>query len=137
MTDTGDLFPGDGELAHRLRELDWSTTELGPPERWPDPLRVAVRICLASPAPMSVWWGPQLALICNEACAALIGDAGPGRSGRESCAELWAAIGPPIERALATGEAVHTDDLELFVARALPREEVFVRLACTPLLEPG
>jgi len=26
------LFPGDSELSHLMRELDWSTTDLGAPE---------------------------------------------------------------------------------------------------------
>ena len=26
------LFPGDSELARRMRDLDWSQTDLGPPE---------------------------------------------------------------------------------------------------------
>jgi signal transduction histidine kinase len=140
MTDGGDpalLFPGDGGLARRLRQLDWSSTELGPTEQWPEPLRAAVRVCLASPSPMSVWWGESLALICNEDCAALLGPACPGRSGRESWPELWPAIGPAIERALATGEVVCAEDLELFLARTLPREEVYLRIACTPLFSPG
>jgi signal transduction histidine kinase len=137
MTDTAELFVGDGELAHQLRELDWSSTELGPTERWPEPLRAAIRICLASPVPMSVWWGPSLALICNDACNALVGAVSPGRSGRDGCPELWPAIGPSIERALATGKAVHADDVELFPPRALPREEVFLRVSCTPLFSPG
>ena len=140
MMDGGDpalLFPGDGELARRLRGLAWASTELGAIERWPEPLRAAVRICLASAAPMTVWWGDSLALICNEAAAALLGAADPGRSGRQSCAELWPVIGPPIERALETGEVEHAEDVELFLPRALPREEVYVRIACTPLLQPG
>ena len=42
------LFPGDSEMAGRMRALDWSTSDLGPPESWPENLRVAVRLCLTS-----------------------------------------------------------------------------------------
>ena len=138
MTDSGDLdllFPGGGELARRLRLLDWSATPLGPPQRWPGPLRAAIRVCLASQSPMSVCWGPSLALICNEPCAALLGAPQPGRSPKESWPEPWLAIAPAIERALATGEAACTEDVELVLSRALPREEVYLRMACTPLFE--
>ncbi len=130
------LFPGDG-LARELRQLDWSSTDLGPTERWPEPLACAVRVCLASPEPMAVWWGDTLAVICNDACAALLGEARPGRSGRESWPDVWPAIGPAIERALTSGAAVLADDVELFFERALPREEVHVRISCTPLFAPG
>ncbi|MHC5675261.1 hypothetical protein [Nostoc sp.] len=35
-------FPGDSELANRMRALDWSQTDLGSPRKWPENLRVAV-----------------------------------------------------------------------------------------------
>ncbi|HWO19889.1 MAG TPA: ATP-binding protein [Kofleriaceae bacterium] len=145
MTDSGDpdlifIFPGSGELARRLRQLDWAATPLGPARQWPEPLRTAIRVCLASPSPMSVCWGPQLALICNEACTTLLGPAQPGRTAKESWPEPWLAIAPAIERALVMGEAACAEDVEVFLPRALPREEVYLRIACTPLLpsaEPG
>lgn len=42
------LFPGDSEVARRMRAFDWSASELGPVENWPENLRVAVRLCLTS-----------------------------------------------------------------------------------------
>jgi hypothetical protein len=42
------LFPGDGEMAGRMRAFDWTTTELGAPARWPESLRVAAGACLTS-----------------------------------------------------------------------------------------
>jgi hypothetical protein len=40
------VFPGDSELAQRMRAFDWSTTTLGPVERWPAALRTSVSIAL-------------------------------------------------------------------------------------------
>ena len=40
------LFPGDSEMACRMRAFDWSTSDLGPTEHWPEHLRIAVRLCL-------------------------------------------------------------------------------------------
>jgi len=48
------LFPGDSEMARRMRALDWSATELGPVEDWPENLRGAVRLCLTSRFPALV-----------------------------------------------------------------------------------
>ncbi|WP_263349804.1 ATP-binding protein [Acidicapsa acidisoli] len=42
------VFAGDGEMATRMRALDWSTTPLGPVEQWPQALRTGVRIVLDS-----------------------------------------------------------------------------------------
>ena len=30
------LFPGDSEMARRMRALDWAATDFGPPENWPE-----------------------------------------------------------------------------------------------------
>jgi PAS domain S-box-containing protein len=42
------VFPGDSEMASRMRALDWSATPLGPVELWPQALRTSVRIVLDS-----------------------------------------------------------------------------------------
>ena len=55
MTDPG-VFPGDTEMARRMRAFDWSPTPIGPPETWPINLRAAVAACLTSRFPMNVWW---------------------------------------------------------------------------------
>ena len=39
-----DFLTGRGELGELMRTLDWSTTPLGVPERWPQSLRTAVDI---------------------------------------------------------------------------------------------
>ncbi len=42
------VFAGDGEMATRMRALDWSATPLGPVEQWPQALRTSIRIVLDS-----------------------------------------------------------------------------------------
>jgi PAS domain S-box-containing protein len=68
-----EFFAGGGEMGRRMRELDWSRTLLGPPRDWPQPLRTAVRMVLASRHPVCVWWGPDCALLYNDACQPLVG----------------------------------------------------------------
>ncbi len=53
------LFAGPGEMRARCRALDWPATPLGPVEGWPQSLRTAVALCLASGFPMLVMWGPN------------------------------------------------------------------------------
>ena len=50
--DFNHIFPGDSELAQRMRELDWAKTDLGPPHQWPEPWRTAVRLCVTSRIPL-------------------------------------------------------------------------------------
>ena len=56
----GRLFPGESELARRMRAFDWSASDLGPPGRWPENLRTTVSLCLTSRFPILIWWGPDL-----------------------------------------------------------------------------
>ncbi len=61
------LFAGPGEMRARCRALDWAATPLGTVEGWPQSLRTAVSLCLASGFPMLVMWGPELVQIYNDA----------------------------------------------------------------------
>lgn len=43
-------------MAQRIRAFDWSTTDLGPIDRWSTSLTCAVQMLLASPVPMVMLW---------------------------------------------------------------------------------
>src|SRR5215204_728830 len=84
------VFPGESEVATRLRQLDWASNELGTPDTWPQTLQTAIAICLASRIPMQVWWGASRTLIYNDAAVELLGGRHPGalaRSGRDAWAD--------------------------------------------------
>ena len=131
------LFPGDSEMARRMRAYDWSQTPLGPPDAWPQNLRIALGICLTSRFPMHVWWGRSLTLFYNDAYISFLGrskhPAVLGRSGREAWAELWDTIGPMIDRVFADGTASWSEDILMFFARDLPQEEVYVTFSFSPV----
>ena len=120
-----------------MRAFDWTTTELGDPERWPVNLRVALQICLASRFPMNVWWGPSLTLFYNDAYISFLGPqkhpAVLGRSGREAWSEIWPTIGPMIENVMATGAASWAEDMLMFFERQVPKEEVYVTFSFSPI----
>ncbi len=59
--------PAEGEMAGLTRAMDWSATPVGPMADWPQSLRSAVEIMLASRYPMLVWWGPELIQFYNDA----------------------------------------------------------------------
>jgi PAS domain S-box-containing protein len=132
------LFPGDSEMAGRMRAFDWSVTALGPPAEWPEHLRVALRLCLTSRFPILVWWGPDFTVLYNDAYIPFLGPAkhprSLGRPGREVWAEIWDTIGPMLEGVRATGRATWSDEFQFHFARAAPREEVYVRFTYGPIL---
>jgi signal transduction histidine kinase len=119
-----------GEMGARMRAFDWSRTPLGPIERWPRHLKVAVALCLRSRFPIAILWGREhLTLLYNEAFIPLLGTikhpAALGRSARDCWRDVWATVGPMIEGVLETGEPTWSEDLMLPLERRLPREECY------------
>jgi len=132
------LFPGDSELARLMRDLDWSTTDLGLPDTWPEHWRTAIRLCLTSRIPVVMYWGPNFTVLYNDPYISFLGEAKHpymlGRPGKECWAEIWDTICPMLESVVATGEATWSEDVLMFFARRLPLEEVYVRFTFGPLL---
>lgn len=125
-------------MASRMRAFDWSKTDLGPPDRWPPNLRVAVSLCLTSRLPVVVYWGPHHTVLYNDAYVSFLGPAkhprSLGRPGQECWREIWDTIGPMLEGVRYTGRATLSHDVQMFFARAVPLEEVFVRFTFGPIL---
>ncbi|UVL06819.1 response regulator [Pseudomonas rhodesiae] len=66
-----------GEMAHRIRAFDWSTTDLGPIDRWSTSLACTVQMMLASPVPMVMLWGRAGYMIYNDSYSAFAGGRHP------------------------------------------------------------
>jgi signal transduction histidine kinase/DNA-binding NarL/FixJ family response regulator len=132
------LFPGHSEMAARMRTLDWSATDFGPPANWPENLRVAVSICLPCRFPIVIWWGKRFCLLYNDAHLPwLTAEKHPrvlGRPGIECWPEVWDSIGPMLESVLATGKATWSENSELYYNRRLPKEEVYITWTYAPIL---
>ncbi len=107
------FLAGDDEATRITHARDWSGHALGPPETWPDALRVALGIVLASPEAMVLAWGPELHVFCNTAYLPLLGmpagDAIGARFG-EVWSGIWAQARPIIDAAMA-GRAARFVDL--------------------------
>lgn len=74
---TPEFLSGGGELGALMRARDWSSTALGPPERWPLSLKTAVRIILTSRQPFWIGWGSELVFLYNDAYKSIIGGKHP------------------------------------------------------------
>ncbi|GAA0799689.1 histidine kinase [Spirilliplanes yamanashiensis] len=129
------LFAGPGETRAALRATDWSATPLGPVEGWPEELRAAIRTVLPSEIPMLLWWGPDLVQIFNEPYRAFLGDKYPAAVGQRAVdcwAEIWHAIGPQAESALA-GTATYARDQLLLLVRHGYLEETYWTFSYSPV----
>ncbi|MFL6707168.1 MAG: response regulator [Massilia sp.] len=60
---------------------DWSKSPLGAPATWAPALRLATDIMYNTPLPMLLCWGPQRAVLFNEAYALLAGPGHPAAPG--------------------------------------------------------
>jgi PAS domain S-box-containing protein len=129
---------GSSEMAARVRAFDWSRTPLGPTGSWPQALKIAVDICLASRFPMFVWWGPGRINLYNDAYAPVLGKRHPdalGRPARAVWAEIWDVVGPQAEAVLARGEATWNERVRLDMERHGYVEETYFTWSYSPI--PG
>ena len=112
-TDLTRIFPGDGEMAALVRDMDWSQTPLGPIETWSQSLRTMVRTLLANRFPLLLWWGPEYVSIYNDAYRPVLGTKHPWALGRpvsECWNEIWHILQPLIDTPYKGGPATWDDD---------------------------
>lgn len=126
-----------GEMGRLMRAHDWTTTVLGPPETWPQPLRTVVRLMLNTGHPMYVFWGPECACLYNDAYRQSIGPerhpGSLGRPAREVWDEIWPTIGPQIEQVMTgRGATWHVDHL-VPITRHGRQEEVYWTYSYSPI----
>ncbi len=131
------VFSADSEVGADLARVDWESTPLGSPRRWPQSLQTAVDILLSSRFSMWMAWGPELTFFCNAAYRRdTLGRKYPwalGRPAREVWAEIWDDIGPRIDGVLSTGEATWDSALLLFLERSGYQEETYHTFSYSPL----
>src|SRR5690606_13591319 len=100
MSEAFHFLDGGGEMAEAIRSYDWSMNDLGPLERWPSALKIALGMALNSKFPKCILWGPQLITLHNDAFRPILG-AKPlalGQPFSEVWSEAWHEIGPIAER---------------------------------------
>ncbi|MGH3068121.1 MAG: SpoIIE family protein phosphatase [Streptosporangiaceae bacterium] len=128
-------FPGDGEMARRMRAYPWAGSALGDPHGWSASLRTAVRICLTSRFPMIVWWGPDLWFLYNDAYLPLMGTKHPAlaRPGETVWPDIWDVVGPMLVSVMNSGQATWSEDLLLTMNRHGYWEETYWTYSYSPL----
>lgn len=130
-----EFLAGGGIMGAAMRAHDWSRSDLGPPQQWPPSLRTAVSIMLNSGHPMFLAWGPQLNFLFNDAYRPILGAkltdalAAPFA---ELWWDIWDAIGPMAERALA-GEATWFENQKLVMQRHGYPEETYFNFSYSPI----
>ena len=128
---------GGGEMGALIRTHDWTSSPIGPPENWPQPLRTAIRLLLNTGHPMYIWWGPDLLCFYNDAYRRSIGPerhpCSVGRPAREVWAEIWDIIGPQIDQVMTGGGATWQEDALVPITRNGRLEDVYWTYSYGPI----
>jgi PAS domain S-box-containing protein len=114
------FFPGDGEMATRCRQFDWSATSLGPVEQWAPALRYTVRTAMECPFALNLWCGRDKILIYNDAYVPLLGAKHPralGRPGAQVWSEVWSDLAPMFD-VMAQGSPIFAEDGHFVIERS-------------------
>ncbi|MBE7199030.1 MAG: response regulator, partial [Parafilimonas terrae] len=134
------FMAGGGEMGALMRSMDWTRTSFGPVSGWSQALRSAVSICLTTRFPVVLYYGPERALIYNDAWRPVVGNKHPwsfGRAGTEVWAEIWDIIGPMFDTVFQTGEATWSDDQLLPLNRFGYVEECYFYYSYSPIRGEG
>jgi hypothetical protein len=131
-----DFLAGGGELGALLRAHDWTTTPLGPPDFWPQSLRMAIRIMLTSLQPIRIGWGKDLTYFYNDPYKSIIGGKHPWAIGRptiEVWREIWGEIGPMLGKALGGKQGTYVESQLLIMERNGYPEETYYTFSYSPI----
>jgi hypothetical protein len=132
-----DIFVGDSNMARMMREHDWASTSLGPPETWPNAFKVAVRLLLTSRFEMWLGWGPDINFLYNDAYTPTLGAKHPNSLAvptRILWAEIWDDIKDRLSTVYDKGEATWDRGLLLLLDRHGYREETYHTFSYSPLI---
>jgi PAS domain S-box-containing protein len=131
------IFAGGGEMASLMRAYDWSSTPLGPPEGWPQPLKTAVRLILNTGHPMYIWWGPDLLCFYNDAYRRTLGPerhpGSLGRPGRDVWAEIWHLIGHQVDFVMAGQGSTWDENRPVPITRFGQLDEIYWTYSYSPI----
>jgi hypothetical protein len=138
LREAPDFLAGGGELGERMRGLQWTRTALGAPADWPQPLRHALRLLLASRQPMSLWWGDRLVHLYNDACRRLLGSNHPSAlamAAQVVWGDWWDELEPRADAAIRRHEGSATPPMRFLVERQGHALESYFTMTATAI--PG
>ncbi len=131
-----DWLVGGGEMGARIRAHDWSRSQLGSIETWPQSLRSAVSILLPSKAQIVLFWGPDLVTIYNDAYRPVFGAKHPaalGMPARQCWSEVWHVLEGMFSGVVSTGEAFWAKDHQFGLERNGYLEETYFDVSYDPV----
>ena len=131
------FLAGGGLSGTQLRAMDWMATPLGPPARWPQSLRTAVKLMLNTRHPILIFWGFEALLFFNDAAGQLFGaERGAiamAQPGAIVWSDIWDVIGPQFEQVMAGGPAIWRENQLVPITRNGQLEDSYWTYSCCPI----
>jgi PAS domain S-box-containing protein len=130
------FIAGGGDMGERIRRFDWAVNPLGPPAKWPQSLKTAVRIMLTSRQPIWIGWGQELLYLYNDPYKSIIGGKHPwalGRPTKEVWREIWPEISPMLATAMGGDEGTYVEAQLLIMERSGYPEETYYTFSYSPI----
>lgn len=128
-----------GEMRTRIREFDWSATELGAPAGWPSCLKTAMAIMLDCAGPAYIAWGPSFIQFYNDAYIPILGarkhSEAIGQMTSETWQEIWDIVGPQFSQVMESGSAVTMENKLMPLLRHGYLEECYFTYSYSPLTD--
>lgn len=133
-------FPiGGGRMGQRIREFAWEQTSLGAIDSWSPALRSIVQMMVSQKQSISMFWGPDLPILYNDAYAQHLGAREPtalGQRFKDLWPDVWDGLKPYVDQALS-GEATWHEDYPLVMTRNGYPEETYWTFSYGPLYDDG
>ncbi len=126
---------GRGEMAERICTYNWAATPLGPIRSWPQTLKTAVELMLATGFPTSILWGQEAILLYNDAKARFLGDCHPAALGQSAYGAppvIRDSLEPVIRRVRGGESVVHGEQRHVIQDKDDERE-VWVDHLASPM----
>jgi len=123
-------------MGQRIRAFDWSSHPLGDPAGWPEPLRMALSLCLNSSFPTAVYWGPDFHVLYNDAWSEIPAEKHPwilGKPAAEGWADIWPIVGPQFQQVYDGGEGLALYEQMLPMVRGGAPRETWWNYSFTPI----
>jgi PAS domain S-box-containing protein len=125
------------ETLKLINNFDWASTPIGPIATWPESVRGALRVMIASKVAMIMMIGEQGVLVYNHPYTLIAGQRHPEILGKP-VAEAWPEVAEfnlDIRRKVMAGETVNLEKQELVLNRHGVSEAVWFDLGYSPVLD--
>ena len=125
-----------GKMGKLLRSKNFSATDIGTPDQWPQSLRTTIGIVLNSGVPMMLFWQKELFFFTNDACSSCLKFSNEdadmqGLPVIDVLTENWLPGKSTIKQVLATGQSITLTNHLIPIVQNGVIENTYFTLSCS------